>query len=202
MRKNQRMRPFLQKALLLRDLCNNGRCQTWHARRIVSQPFEMGEIEAIQRTATHRKRWQPHETQVLIAAKKEIESAIVENGSKRKRKRWEDIEIFCQTKGVDRTAQQCKERWDRLMVLYSQIRSWENACSAERSSFWSMDLDKRKSNGFLMGIDQESYAALDELCNKEGITEIIAETSFGSNGSTHFSSFTFADFLCLWFSNC
>jgi hypothetical protein len=196
MKKSQMMKQILSRSSLLHDPRKSGSWQIWHARRIVSQPIEISEIEAIHKTATHKKRWQPHETQILIAAKKEVESVIDENGLRRKRKRWEDIEMLCQTKGVERTAQQCKERWDRLMVLYSQIRSWENARNSERLSFWSMDVSERKSNGFLMGLDHESYIALDELCNKEGMLA-VTENSIESNDTTFFFHFRTFPIFCL-----
>jgi hypothetical protein len=51
-----------------------------------------------------------------------------------------------------------------------------------------MDVSERKSNGFLMGLDRESYVALDELCNKEGMLD-VTENSIESNDTTFLLSF-------------
>lgn len=177
---------YLQKHWKMRQAlygsCKS-RPQVWHVRGTASQAVIVDDTEASQKKTTRWRRWQAHETMVLITAKQQqelgqLERAEAENGSKRVKKKWEEIEAFCQENGIERTAQQCKDRWDRLMVTYSQIRSWEKTRRPDKLSFWSMKLDERKAEGFLLNLDQETYNALDEVHNHEGrmaVSDVLVE---------------------------
>lgn len=135
---------------------------------------EPANVEVFEQKSTCGRRWQLHENLVLIAGKEnqelELEKAKKEKIEKTNKEKWEEIETYCHQNGIDRSAEQCRLRWHRLMLAFSKVKNWESRRRPGKLSFWLMKADERREKGLPFSLDWEAFNALDELHSKKGIT--------------------------------
>ncbi|KAH7424387.1 hypothetical protein KP509_11G005800 [Ceratopteris richardii] len=115
-------------------------------------------------------RWTRDETLVLIEGKrleevkwskvKENRERGIEIGRANSDSKWFSISLFCDRKGVSRSAAQCRKRWCNLSADYKRIRDWETLRG--KQSFWLMSNDVRKENKLPGCFDREVYDALNK----------------------------------------
>eukprot|EP01018_Ginkgo_biloba_P040996 Gb_13787 [translate_table: standard] len=77
----------------------------------------------------NRARWSVAETLILIDAKRREKDLYNTSGVMRKTKssseKWQDISIYCQANALERTATQCKDRWEHIQPDYKKINDYE-----------------------------------------------------------------------------
>lgn len=172
--KHFKMTHFIHKPSLWRRSCG----ATLSVRGMSSEPA----LQNIEPEIKKRTRWQLHETMVLIAAKRKQDLKLAGRKSDLKTagEKWQEVEIYCQQNGIERTAQQCRSKWERITAIYSKIKDWEERRS-DNSSFWLMKPDERKAEGFHHGLDRETFRALDELYSKTSSKCLSNTTIHSSN---------------------
>ncbi|MCO5556353.1 hypothetical protein L7F22_009901 [Adiantum nelumboides] len=161
------MKQVFSRSSLWHVSCRGPSCIRY-GRNLGSQAVAV-EMEASESGGNKFRRWQADETKILIAAKNQYDRAkleIIETAGIHRniKNSWKEIESLCKQRGLQRSAEQCKTRWSRLMLTYVQIKLWERNKEPGLLSYWSMKMDERKAAGFLLfRLDQSTYKLLDEL---------------------------------------
>ncbi|MCO5588982.1 hypothetical protein L7F22_042946 [Adiantum nelumboides] len=168
LRRHQKMKQVLSRSSLWHVLCRGPSCIRY-GRNLGSQAVAVEEMEASESGGNKFRRWQADETKILIAAKNQYDRAKLEIKETAGihlniKNNWKEIESLCKQRGLQRSAEQCKTRWSRLMLTYVQIKLWERNKEPGLLSYWSMKMDERKAAGFLLyRLDQSAYKLLDVL---------------------------------------
>eukprot|EP00250_Pteridium_aquilinum_P015584 c22656_g1_i1 orf=1010-1624(-) len=184
---------LLEKRWKMRHLlCNSYVLKTkiWNAcvRGIASESVAQN-FEGSDKTSTLGQRWQQHENQVLIAGiekqELELEKGGKWNSEQTRREKWEEIETYCHLYGINRSAEQCRHRWQRLLHAFSKIKNWESCRPPGKSSFWLMKASEKKEEGLSFSLDLETFNALDVIQSKKGQAYSTIDFSSAEADSGH-----------------
>ncbi|XP_042431819.1 trihelix transcription factor ASR3-like isoform X3 [Zingiber officinale] len=93
-----------------------------------------------------RPRWTKNESIMMLEGKRAVEGRgrdpFVTMSTNRK---WDAVSSYCRQKGTDRSPEQCRKRWGKLVTGYNKIRAWETRdAEASGESFWKMTNGQRK----------------------------------------------------------
>eukprot|EP00250_Pteridium_aquilinum_P009555 c18750_g1_i1 orf=419-1627(-) len=120
-------------------------------------------------TQRSRCHWSHNEIMALFNAKKaeadKYESEDVENEKVGKKtrvppERWDEVADYCRAMGSNKSASQCKDKWERIWLAFRKITDWEKQPPPGKSSFWTMQGDEREREGFPRVFDKELYDAM------------------------------------------
>ncbi|XP_062097598.1 trihelix transcription factor ASR3 isoform X2 [Humulus lupulus] len=75
--------------------------------------------------------------------------------------KWMIIAENCTAQDVPRNFNQCRRKWDFLLLDYNKIKKWES--KSRGTSFWSMGSDRRESLGLPRDFDDELFLAIENL---------------------------------------
>lgn len=76
--------------------------------------------------------------------------------------KWKIIAENCTAQEVVRTSNQCKRKWDSLLLEYSRIKQWVES-QIEPSSYWWLAIEKRIEFGLPEDFDEDLYTAIDDV---------------------------------------
>ncbi|KAI5054962.1 hypothetical protein GOP47_0030107 [Adiantum capillus-veneris] len=181
---------WIMRYLLLKSsaLANN----LWRgfARSIASEPA----VHCSDGTEKNGPRWwQQHENQVLIAGiekqQLELEKLGRWNAEQSSKKKWEEIENFCYSMGISRNAEQCRQRWQRLLTAFFKIKSWENCIPLGKKSFWLMSASDRKKEGLSLNLDRETFHAINVIQSRKELWYSTAGFSSAGEVSSEILSY-------------
>ncbi|MCO5600626.1 hypothetical protein L7F22_054741 [Adiantum nelumboides] len=125
-----------------------------------------GPTKITQRSRCH---WSHNEIMALFNAKKaeadKYENEDMENEKMGKKarvppERWDEVAEFCRAMGSNKSASQCKDKWERIWLAFRKITDWEKQPPPGKSSFWAMQGDEREKEGFPRVFDKELYDAM------------------------------------------
>lgn len=160
------------RSLLLNSSPLNSKIWNACVRGLASQSAVQS-LPGIDRYSTLGQRWQQHENQILIAGvdkqELELEKAGIAITELTRREKWEEIENYCHVNGINRSAEQCRQRWHRLSHAVSKIKHWESCRPPGKSSFWSMKTSEKKSEGLLFSLDLETFNAIDVIQSRNEV---------------------------------
>ncbi|XP_074569145.1 trihelix transcription factor ASR3-like [Curcuma longa] len=107
------------------------------------------------RRLLRRSRWTKNESIVMLEGKRAVEGRLTKG-------KWDAVSSYCRQKGTDRSPEQCRKRWGKLMAGYNKIRAWETRDAANSGeSFWKMTNEQRKKR-LLPGVyDDVLYSILE-----------------------------------------
>ncbi|CAO1942894.1 unnamed protein product [Urochloa humidicola] len=115
-------------------------------------------------------RWTPHETLVLIQARRAMERRGLQLPVVRPRPKWAAVSAYCRRHGVERGPMQCRKRWGNLSWDLKKIVAWEGKAAAvagdgaspqqQHESFWDMRGEQRRARQLPSSFDREVYDAL------------------------------------------
>ncbi|MCO5598215.1 hypothetical protein L7F22_052307 [Adiantum nelumboides] len=108
-------------------------------------------------------QWTHNELFVLFEAKK-VQAEKAESGPRKLRSsttgKWEEISESCKALGVQKSAPQCREKWERLWPAFRSILDWEIKVSEKKTSYWTMTEEERLQGGFPIVFEKEVYDAM------------------------------------------
>ncbi|KAL2636238.1 hypothetical protein R1flu_007717 [Riccia fluitans] len=117
-----------------------------------------------------RTNWTVEECMVLQAAKREDYGRQSNDGAKEKHKtaaeRWQAVEDFCWLHSVNRSGQQCKDRWEKMSADFKKIYDYERHAAIGQIRYWEMTLDEKKVKRLPSKFYQEVYIGLSEWFNR------------------------------------
>ncbi|KAH7294075.1 hypothetical protein KP509_28G055100 [Ceratopteris richardii] len=155
-------------------------------RGIASEPVVQCHSGA-DRNSTLGQRWLEHENEVLLKAiqKQEhlIEKAENPSAESHRRLKWEEIETFCHSEGIFRSAEQCRNRWQRLLNAFNRVKSWESCRSPTKTSFWAMKASDRKSGGLPPTFDRSTFDFIDLIQNRKDISRSMVASAAGEEAT-------------------
>ncbi|PON76448.1 Myb-like domain containing protein [Parasponia andersonii] len=79
--------------------------------------------------------------------------------------KWMIITENCAAQDVNRNVNQCRRKWDSLLLDYNRIKQWESKSKSRASSYWSLKTDRRESLGLPRDFDDELFLAIENLVN-------------------------------------
>ncbi|MCO5566648.1 hypothetical protein L7F22_020325 [Adiantum nelumboides] len=98
-----------------------------------------------------RATWRMQEVFTLLEVKKALEVRLDEGGiCIRACDRWQWISENCHTRGVPRTKEQCRSKYERIHSLFTRIRDYERRIPSGCHSYWQMDTMERQQKGLLV----------------------------------------------------
>ncbi|BBM97103.1 protein MpTRIHELIX25 [Marchantia polymorpha subsp. ruderalis] len=113
-----------------------------------------------------KSNWTLTELQVLQTAKREDQEKQLKADPKEKHKsaaeRWQWIEDYCWDQRVERSAQQCRDRWERMSADFKKVGDFEKQVPRGGTSYWQMTIDDRKTKKLPSNFQQEIFHALGE----------------------------------------
>ncbi|KAH7298379.1 hypothetical protein KP509_25G040300 [Ceratopteris richardii] len=71
--------------------------------------------------------------------------------------KWKNVSDYCRSKGVQRTKEQCKVKWDNMMPDYRKVRDYEEQKEASAPSYFEMDVWERRMKLLPSNMDAEIY---------------------------------------------
>ncbi|KAI5078355.1 hypothetical protein GOP47_0006026 [Adiantum capillus-veneris] len=108
-------------------------------------------------------QWTLNEMNVLFEAKK-AQAEKAESGPRKLRSstpgKWEEIAESCKALGVQKSASQCREKWERLWPAFRTILDWELRVSEKKTSYWTMTEEERMQGRFPSVFEREVYDAM------------------------------------------
>lgn len=131
-----------------------------------------------------KSNWVVEEMLVLQAAKREdfhrhdrgmkgIQNPVQE--------RWNWIEDYCWASGVQRSAQQCHDKWEVISTAYKKVYNNEKYACNGHKSYWNMSPEERKRNKLPPNFQKEVFSALLEWCDTKikhsDSGELVVDTS-------------------------
>ncbi|KAL2653448.1 hypothetical protein R1flu_021576 [Riccia fluitans] len=113
-----------------------------------------------------KSNWTLAELQMLQTAKREDQERQLKVDPKEKHKsaaeRWQWIEDYCWEQRVERSAQQCRDRWERMSADFKKVGDLEKQVPRGGISYWQMSIDERKNKKLPSNFPQEIFHALGE----------------------------------------
>eukprot|EP01018_Ginkgo_biloba_P007934 Gb_41441 [translate_table: standard] len=138
----------------------------------------------------NRARWSVAETLILIDAKRHEKDLYNTSGVMRKTKssneKWQDISIYCQANAVERTANQCKDRWEHTQPDYKKINDYERNIPSGHDNYWQMTSVDRTLKKLPSKYNEEIFQAMennfgqDRTINPRNLVEDSLATDFGA----------------------
>eukprot|EP01018_Ginkgo_biloba_P019319 Gb_12440 [translate_table: standard] len=139
-------------------------------QRAVGQPEEHGKKQQ-----KGRVRWTISETLILINAKQTEKNVPSPGGFMKQAKsaieKWRTTSAQCHLNGLDRTATQCRDRWDHIQPDYKKIRHYEQNIVSDHESYWNMTAKERIDKKLPANFTKEIFDAM--------------EKHFGQNRNVH-----------------
>lgn len=119
--------------------------------------------------------WSVTEMLVLQSAKKE-DVVRAGKGAPRDKHRtaqekWQSIEDYCWSHLVQRSAQQCQDKWESMSAEFKKVKDYESGTLQGQKSYWQMTIDERKGVRVPPNFQKEVYQALLEWYDKNRIIE-------------------------------
>ncbi|MCO5546959.1 hypothetical protein L7F22_000398 [Adiantum nelumboides] len=110
--------------------------------------------------AYRQGNWVFSEILILLEAKLR-EQTIYGGDSKRScasaDDKWKQVADYCRSKGVQRTKEQCRIKWDNMMPDFRKIRDYEEQKEAGAQSYFDMTTWERRSKLLPSNMDAEVY---------------------------------------------
>jgi hypothetical protein len=133
-----------------------------------------GEVERKERVYK-KGPWSVPEMLALQSAKRE-DVVRAGKGAPREKHRtaqekWQSIEDFCWVRLVQRSAQQCQDKWESMSAEFKKVKDFESGSLHGQKSYWLMTIDERKSVRVPPNFQKEVYSALWEWYDKNRIIE-------------------------------
>ncbi|KAH9314569.1 hypothetical protein KI387_023196 [Taxus chinensis] len=130
----------------------------------VKQP-DVIENQFSDRRQKSRVRWSIADTSILIEAKR-IERDTQTNGSAMKKaisstEKWKIVQNYCSSHGVDRTANQCRDRWEHVLPDFKRIRDYESHIPSGHDSYWNMTTRERIDRKLPANYAKEIFDAME-----------------------------------------
>lgn len=126
-------------------------------------------LEKQQNFVSHHKgrvRWSNSDTLILINAKQLEKYMHTTDGVIKRTKsaieKWKQISVQCQKNGLERTATQCRDRWEHIIPDYKKIRHYERSIPPGHDSFWNMTAKERSEKKLPTNYAKETYEALEK----------------------------------------
>lgn len=85
--------------------------------------------------------------------------------------KWQSIEDYCWVRFVQRSAQQCQDKWESMSAEFKKVKDFECGTLHGQRSYWLMTIDERKSVRVPPNFQKEVYTALWEWYDKYRIIE-------------------------------
>ncbi|MCO5601567.1 hypothetical protein L7F22_055690 [Adiantum nelumboides] len=122
-------------------------------------------------TAHRQGNWVYAEILILLEAKAKEWFPCSE--SKRSRlsadDKWKHVAEYCNRKGVQRTKEQCRVKWDNMMPDYRKVRDYEEQKEASAPAYFEMDVWERRMKLLPSNMDAEIYHRIASIqSNKPG----------------------------------
>lgn len=141
-----------------------------------------------------KSNWVVEEMLILQAAKREDLHRHERSGKGSQnpaQERWNWIEDYCWASGLQRSAQQCHDKWEVISTAYKKVYNNEkHACNGHKS-YWNMTPEERKRNKLPPNFQKEIFNALLEWSNTKTRNsdsgELVVDTS-GPLGPSGLSS--------------
>lgn len=109
--------------------------------------------------------WTLKESMVLLEAKKREKEIL--SGSKRNSvsadEKWRAVAAYCWSRGVQRSKEQCRFKWENTMPDFKKVREYEDEKGDEEKSYFEMESWQRKSNMLPPNLNRDLYLIMDEL---------------------------------------
>eukprot|EP01018_Ginkgo_biloba_P038239 Gb_17253 [translate_table: standard] len=138
----------------------------------------------------NRARWSVTETLILIDAKRREKDFYNTSGVMRKTKssseKWQDISNYCQVNALERTATQCKDRWEHIQPDYENINDYERNIPSGHDSYWQMTSTNRTLKKLPSKYNEDIFQAMensfgqDRTINPGNLVEDTSTTYFGA----------------------
>ncbi|KAJ7966024.1 Trihelix transcription factor ASR3 [Quillaja saponaria] len=77
--------------------------------------------------------------------------------------KWKIIAENCTALDVVRSLNQCRRKWDSLLVEYNKIKQWES--KLRNGSYWLLESERVKKLGLPENFDKDLFKAIDDLVN-------------------------------------
>ncbi|KAH6559396.1 hypothetical protein KP509_1Z010500 [Ceratopteris richardii] len=71
--------------------------------------------------------------------------------------KWKNVSDYCRSKGVQRTKEQCRVKWDNMMPDYRKVRDYEEQKEPNAPSYFEMDVWERRMKLLPSNMDAEIY---------------------------------------------
>lgn len=159
-------------------ICTQVGSQGAYALTIPHNEVTVGEVHdalplsEVERTITQKKqpkgrvRWTVSETLTLINAK-QVEKNLPSPGGFMKQtksaiEKWKCTSAQCHSNGLNRTATQCRDRWDHIQPDYKKIRHYERSIVSEHESYWSMTTKERIDKKLPANFTKEIFDAMEK----------------------------------------
>jgi hypothetical protein len=119
--------------------------------------------------------WNVSEMLVLQSAKKE-DVVRAGKGAPRDKHRtaqekWQSIEDYCWAHFVQRSAQQCQDKWESMSAEFKKVKDCECGILSGQRSYWQMSMDERKAFRVPPNFQKEVYQGLWEWYDKNRMVE-------------------------------
>lgn len=76
--------------------------------------------------------------------------------------KWKIVAENCTSLDVARTSNQCRRKWDCLLIEHDVIKQWELEMPDD-DSYWSLESGRRKELGLPENFDKELFKAIDNV---------------------------------------
>eukprot|EP01018_Ginkgo_biloba_P023653 Gb_13948 [translate_table: standard] len=137
----------------------------------------------------NRARWSVAKTLILIDAKRREKDLYNTSGVMRKTKssseKWQDISIYYQANALERTATQCKDRWEHIQPDYKKINDYERNIPSGHDSYWQMTSVDRTLKKLPSKYNEDIFQAMennfgqDRTINPGNLVEDTSTIDFG-----------------------
>lgn len=119
--------------------------------------------------------WNIPEMLILQSAKKE-DVVRAGKGAPRDKHRtaqekWQSIEDYCWAHFVQRSAQQCQDKWESMSAEFKKVKDYECGMLTGQKSYFQMTIDERKGFRVPPNFQREVFQALWEWYDKNRIIE-------------------------------
>ncbi|CAM6104384.1 unnamed protein product [Calypogeia fissa] len=139
-----------------------------------------------------RVNWVERELLVLQAARREDMQRYALGGSKAKKQktgdqRWKAITEACLSAGVERTAAQCKDKWESLHAEWKRIYDYENDIPPMSESYWNLTNKQRKTQRLPTSFFNSVYHSMAAWCGQSiavDSEDILIEDAHASEPGT------------------
>jgi len=133
-------------------------------------------VEVDRKDRTYKKGpWSVPEMLVLQSAKREdvVRAGKGAPGNKHRtaQEKWQSIEDYCWLHFVQRSAQQCQDKWESMSAEFKKVKDFECGSLPGKKPYWLMTIDERKSVRVPPNFQKEVYTALLDWYDKNRIIE-------------------------------
>ncbi len=109
--------------------------------------------------------WTLKESIVLLEAKKREKEILT--GSKRNSvsadEKWRAVAEYCWSRGVQRSKEQCRFKWENTMPDFKKVRDYEDDRGDNDKSYFEMESWQRKQLSLPPNLNRDLYGIMDKL---------------------------------------